>query len=105
MPKWVFWKFLLLAELSAPRHEAEKQLLGDYRPKAADKHISPQSPQQLCSSNLPSLELELLLSAVPLQKEAGWDTSPLHIAHGSWHESDREREAISCVTHQALSPA
>ena len=72
-------------------------------PKAADKHISPKSPEQLCSSNL--LSLDLLLSTVPLQKEAEYDASPLHIAQGSWHERDGKREAIYCVTHQALSPA
>lgn len=56
----------------------------------------PKSIKQLCSSNLLFLELELFLSAIPLQKEAGWDTSPLCTAQGSWHEGNGKRSYFLC---------
>lgn len=74
MHKWDFWKCLLLAELPLSLKRTWKSGYRGIRvPKVSDKHISSQSTQQLCSSY--PIELELLLSAVSLQKEAECNVS------------------------------
>lgn len=104
MHKWEFWKCLLLAELPLSLKRTWKDSYCGIRvPKVSDKHVSSQNSQQLPSSYL--IEIKLLLSAVSFQKEAECDAYPLHVAQGSWNEGNEKREAISCVTHQALFSA